>query len=152
MYNGINVLDKVPGLLECVDGYPRDEWHFYSVLEQDKGFLGKLMHPKRHDGPHGYGTMSIMRPTLIRRIIEFAQKEGVEVKWGHQLDSLTQDDQGVTLKFSNGNEERFSFVVGCDGLRSNTRRAIFGEQPADYTGISMVCWGSYIPPGLSNMV
>jgi hypothetical protein len=76
MYNGINVLDQVTGLLECVDGYRRDDWYFYSVLEQDKGFLGKLMHHKRHDGPHGYGTMFIMRPTLIRRIIKFAQEEG----------------------------------------------------------------------------
>ena len=92
----------------------------------------------RHTGPDGYGTISVVRPALIQKCVEFAAQAGVPVKWGHALETLRQDDDGVVAVFANGAEERCSFVVGCDGLRSNTRKAIFGEQPADYTGIATV--------------
>ena len=138
MYNGLNVLDRIPGLVQYLNGFPREEWQFYSVLPEDLGFLGSLKHPRRHDGPDGHGTISILRHVLQRRLLEFAQTAGVEIKWGHKLESLTQDNEGVDVTFSDGSRERFSFVIGCDGLHSNTRKALFGGQPADYTGIAMV--------------
>ena len=41
--NGLRVLDKIPGLLDHLHGFPRDEWHYYSVLEQDKGLLDRAL-------------------------------------------------------------------------------------------------------------
>lgn len=133
------MLSKAPGLLDHLQGYVQEEWRCYSVLPEDKAYLGKLSHPKRHDGPHGYGSMALRRPVLIQRLHEFARKSGMEIKWDHMLRSLEQDDEGVNVIFANGVQERFSFVIGCDGLHSNTRKCLFGESPADYTGIALVC-------------
>ena len=60
------------------------------------------------------------------------------MKFGHELHTLEQDEDGVDVIFTNGAKERFSFVIGCDGLHSNTRKVLFGDQPADYTGLAMV--------------
>lgn len=75
---------------------------------------------------------------MLKRLVEFAERAGVPVVWGHKLESLVQDNDSVTITFSNGVQETFSFVIGCDGLHSNTRTCLFGEQPATYTGLSHV--------------
>jgi salicylate hydroxylase len=125
-------------MLDHLHGCVQQEWRCYSVLPEDKAYLGGLSHPKRHDGPHGYGSMTFRRPTLIQRLHEFAQKSGIEIKLDHMLQSLEQDSDGVNVVFANGVRERFSFVIGCDGLHSDTRKCLFGESPADYTGLALV--------------
>jgi salicylate hydroxylase len=136
--NGLQVLAKIPGLSEYINGYPREDWEFYSVLPEDKGFLGGMSHPKREDAPDAPGAIATRRHALQQQLNDFAGKLGVPVRWAHELKSLEQDDEGVSVTFANGVEERFSFVVGCDGLHSNTRKSLFGEQPADYTGVATV--------------
>lgn len=59
--------------------------------------------------------------------------------WGHKLEAIEQGEDSVTVTCANGVKETFSFVIGCDGLHSNTRICIFDEQPASYTGLTQVC-------------
>jgi 2-polyprenyl-6-methoxyphenol hydroxylase-like FAD-dependent oxidoreductase len=44
----------------------------------------------------------------------------------------------VDVTFANGTKDTASFVVGCDGLHSNTRIALFGKEKADFTGMVRV--------------
>ena len=125
------VLDRIPGLLDAIPALPFDNVEFYSVLPEDKGLIATIQ-------AGGQGPRSIRRSDLTRSLIEFAQKLGVEVKWSHHLESLEQTDDSVSVKFANGVQETFSFVVGCDGLHSATRRSLFGKQSAMYTGVSQV--------------
>ena len=136
--NGLRVLSGVPGLLEHINAHQIDSWEAYSALEEDPGLLGTSDHPKQFRESNGFGTVTIRRPAMLERLVEFAEKSGVPVVWGHKLESLIQDDESVTVIFSNGVQESFSFVVGCDGLHSNTSTCIFGEQPATYTVLSQV--------------
>lgn len=138
------MLAKIPGLLEHLHGWPRDEWHFYSVVEEDEGLLGTSDSEGKVRERKGLGTICMRRPILQQRLVEFAEKAGVPFKWGHKLESLQQDDERVTVSFANGARETFSFVVGCDGLHSNTRGCLFGEHPATYVGLCMVSQGHYI--------
>ena len=52
----------------------------------------------------------------------------VEVKWGHALTGLEQDDSGVTLTFQkkdgSASPGRFGWVIGADGGRSVVRELI----------------------------
>lgn len=52
----------------------------------------------------------------------------VNVEWNRELVGLTQSEDGVTAQIRNGDattsDHRFLYVVGCDGARSATRRAI----------------------------
>jgi 3-(3-hydroxy-phenyl)propionate hydroxylase len=47
----------------------------------------------------------------------------VEVAWNRRMESCVESDHGVTVEFADGGEPvRASYVVGCDGGRSVTRR------------------------------
>lgn len=115
-----------------------DELHVYSVLEEDTGLLGKTDYMKKQRQHNGLALSTIGRGALQRRLIEFAQNAGIQIHWGYKLETLRQTDDSVKVRFANGLEETFSFVVGCDGLHSSTRGCLFGEQPANYQGIASV--------------
>lgn len=51
---------------------------------------------------------------------------------------LEQTDTTVRVTFENGVSDFGSFVVGCDGLHSSTRKELFGEAKASYTGLTQV--------------
>lgn len=54
---------------------------------------------------------------------------GVEYIKGEYLEELEQDGQKVHVRFAKSGERRdFDLVVGADGLQSQTRRKVFGEQ------------------------
>lgn len=136
--SGLRVLSKAHGLLEYLQSYPVNEFHFYSVLEEDKGVLGTVDYPKQMREKDGFGTNTILRTTLRRKLAEFVEKAGVPIKWSHKLETIRHGESNVTLVFANGVEETVDFVVGCDGLHSNTRGELFGQQPAEYMGIAQV--------------
>jgi FAD-dependent urate hydroxylase len=53
----------------------------------------------------------------------------VPIRWGYSLQALTVDDEGVTVKFSDGVIDRYDLVLGADGLHSTVRRLVF-DAPA----------------------
>lgn len=136
--NGLRILSQIPGLLESMPRYFLDEFHSYSVIPEDLGVLAQLDQPKKLREETGLGPFGIRRSVLQKKIVEFAEQVGVEFKWDHKLEHLEQLDDGVTVTFADGTKDTFSFVVGCDGLHSNTRKCLFGESPADYTGLCQV--------------
>jgi len=76
------------------------------------------------------------RPGFHRLIVQTAEDHGVEIHWEHSLVSLEQGADEVRVKFENGHTDTASFVIGCDGLHSNTRASIFGREKADFTGLT----------------
>lgn len=134
------MLSKIPGLVDAIRkvGFSIDEIHFYSTVEEDKGSLGTSDHPKKSGEADGLGMMTIQRATLQYRLTEFAVNAGVQIYWGHKLVSLEQYGDSVTTTFENGATDSFSFVLGCDGLHSQTRTCLFGGHPAEYSGLCCV--------------
>ncbi|GIM90170.1 FAD-dependent monooxygenase [Paractinoplanes toevensis] len=51
----------------------------------------------------------------------------VEYVFGDSITGLTDGPEGVDVAFERGAPRRFDYVVGADGLHSNTRRLAFGE-------------------------
>lgn len=137
--NGLRVLSKIPGLIEYIGGWEIEELHIYSVVPGDEGLLGTTDHARKLKQRNGFGNFCFRRQQLQQRLVDYAQNLGVEIRWGHKLESLDQSEEGVVATFTNGSKDAFSFVVGCDGLHSKTRVCLFGEQPADYTGVAH--WG-----------
>ncbi|MER6943061.1 FAD-dependent oxidoreductase [Nonomuraea sp. NPDC000554] len=64
--------------------------------------------------------LMIQQPRLERLLGERAAELGVSIRWGHELDSLTQDESGVTAEGA-GFSLRGHYAVGCDGSRSRVR-------------------------------
>jgi 2-polyprenyl-6-methoxyphenol hydroxylase-like FAD-dependent oxidoreductase len=72
---------------------------------------------------------------------------------GVSLTALTQDDDRVSVSFSDGAARDYDLVVGADGIHSTVRDLTIGRVPPRYAG-TMV-WRSIVPirpPGLSDIM
>lgn len=69
----------------------------------------------------------IMRDDLSEILYEATCKTA-DYRFGDSIASLSQDPDGVDVTFENGPPERFDLVIGADGLHSNVRRLVFGEE------------------------
>lgn len=68
----------------------------------------------------------IMRGTLCQILLN--QIPDVEIIFGAKIQTLVQTARDVTVTFK-GNESRsFDLIIGADGLHSNVRRLVFGEE------------------------
>jgi salicylate hydroxylase len=56
------------------------------------------------------------------------------IRLSHQFVGLEQTDKGVAAKFANGETITADALIGCDGLRSNVRGALFGKENPKFTG------------------
>src|SRR5919112_421392 len=112
-------------------------------------------------GPDLPAAMGMPRPELARILADRATGAGVRVRTGTTVTELTQDDAGVDVTFSDASTGRYDLVVGADGVRSWTRRALgidletasvgmgiwraFGPRPASVTRTDLYYGGpSYI--------
>lgn len=150
--NGMKVIAKAPGLLERIApaGWAIDTIAQYSVLAADAGVLAENDVPRRARSALGVGLEGIKRKVVLGALIDHAEAKGVRVRWGHKLVALEQLADGVRVRFENGAEETASFVVGCDGLHSNTRTCLFGEATADFTGLVQCGGFSPVPERLQG--
>ncbi|MBT2441722.1 FAD-dependent monooxygenase [Streptomyces sp. ISL-36] len=73
------------------------------------------------------GDDEIMRGDLARILYE-RTRDDVEYLFGDSIAALHDDGDGVDVTFESGTCRRFDLVVGADGLHSNTRRIVFGEE------------------------
>ncbi|WP_378739690.1 FAD-dependent monooxygenase [Nocardia brasiliensis] len=76
--------------------------------------------------------LPIPQPKLVRLLEKWARGLGVDVRWGHRLTELTQQDGGVGLLIAGpGGTYRLdtTFLVGADGGKSRVRKQIGIEFP-----------------------
>ena len=115
----------------------------------------------RTGGPDLPAVMGMPRPELARILADRAAEVGVKVRFGTTCTELAQDGSGVDVTCSDGSTSRYDLVVGADGIRSWTRRAlgidletrpvgmgiwrVFGPRPASVTRTDLYYGGpSYI--------
>ncbi|MBO0948137.1 FAD-dependent monooxygenase [Fibrella forsythiae] len=83
----------------------------------------------------GTQELEILRGDLVSILYE-ATKEAVNYRFGDSITGLEQHPDDVAVTFSSGKTERFQLVVAADGVRSSTRRLVFGEEPVfTYLGL-----------------
>jgi 2-polyprenyl-6-methoxyphenol hydroxylase-like FAD-dependent oxidoreductase len=77
-------------------------------------------------GGDGYiAEIEILRGDLSR-VLHDATKGATEYLFGDRVEALTEDADGVAVRFASGIERRFDLVVGADGLHSSVRSMVFG--------------------------
>src|SRR3954470_14927334 len=55
-----------------------------------------------------------------------AAEDRIDVRWGHEVTGVEQDDSGVTVTCANGTSVRGSYAVACPGPRSDELRSALG--------------------------
>lgn len=86
----------------------------------------------------------IQRPVLAEILAEATRTAGTQVRLGVSFESLTQDQGGVDVLFSDGTERRYDLVIGADGINSALRREVLPDFPGPmFTGQG--CWRAIVP-------
>src|SRR4051794_8786826 len=99
-------------------------------------------------GPDLPAVMGMPRPELARILVDRAVEVGGKVRFGTTSTELAQDDSadgdgGVDVAFSDGSTARYDLVVGADGVRSATRRALGID--LETTPVGMGIWRAFGP-------
>ncbi|WP_137918869.1 FAD-dependent monooxygenase [Hydrogenophaga sp. 2FB] len=90
---------------------------------------------------YGAPQVTIHRADIINALAENFPLENIQ--FDKRIDTLTQNGDGVRVKFQDGGEATFDVVVGADGIHSRVRTALFGEEHPRFTGV--VSFRSVVP-------
>jgi 2-polyprenyl-6-methoxyphenol hydroxylase-like FAD-dependent oxidoreductase len=77
-------------------------------------------------GSRTEGDLEIMRGDLCK--ILFKQVPDIEYLFGDSIIKISQEQAGVYVEFERSEPRWFDLVVGADGLHSNVRKLVFGEE------------------------
>ncbi|KAJ5601550.1 FAD/NAD(P)-binding domain-containing protein [Penicillium lagena] len=119
---GIEAVKRM-GLLEAIRGILVDEAGA-AMLDSHGNAIAQIMANKSGQGAQSLTSeYELMRGDLVR-ILYAATKDNVEYIFGKTVDHFEQDDQQVTVTFSDGSSDTFDLLVGADGQGSRIRKAI----------------------------
>ncbi|HET9983971.1 MAG TPA: FAD-binding domain [Longimicrobiales bacterium] len=121
---GYDVAERM-GLLPVLhdDGYRMEELRLVDARgRRIAGFDASVF----RSATHGRFT-SLRRGDLARRIYELVDGR-IETIFGESVTALHEDPIGVTVDFERSPRRRFHLVVGADGLHSNVRAHVFGDE------------------------
>jgi 2-polyprenyl-6-methoxyphenol hydroxylase-like FAD-dependent oxidoreductase len=77
----------------------------------------------------------LRRAGLCATLQAEAERRGIAIRYGSRLESVTENDDGVTARFGDGSTARGDLVVGADGLGSTVRTLIDpAATPPRYAG------------------
>jgi salicylate hydroxylase len=93
---------------------------------------------------YGFPYLTVYRPDLVAVLNAAVQREKPDaIHLDSQCVGLEQDEEGARLTLANGRQARAGIVVGADGVHSQVRQLLFGEERAQFTGL--VAWRGTVP-------
>ncbi|MEU6389184.1 FAD-dependent oxidoreductase [Streptomyces sp. NPDC046939] len=97
-------------------------------------------------------TVGMQRPQLQRILSDAVRASGAGIRLGVRATSLDQSaaDDRVTVRFSDGTEDRYDLVIAADGLGSATRAAIGIMDRPEPTGMAIWRVATPRPAGLTR--
>jgi 2-polyprenyl-6-methoxyphenol hydroxylase-like FAD-dependent oxidoreductase len=121
-----------------------------SMLDIDGKEISRTEERTISGGRFNSGDIEILRDDLASLLLK-ASEPGATYVFGDTITSLAQDGAGVTATFERGSPQRFDFVIGADGLHSNTRHLVFGDE-TPFTRPLGVALGIFTTPNLLDLV
>jgi len=79
--------------------------------------------------------------TILRAAIERIRPDAVRL--GRRCVALRQDRESIEVLFEGGARAEAALVIGADGIHSQVRAVLFGEDAAEFTGC--VAWRGLVP-------
>ncbi|MDJ0392483.1 FAD-dependent monooxygenase [Rhodococcus sp. G-MC3] len=114
------------------------------------GTLIVELNDARTGGPDLPAMMGMERPVLARIMRNAAEEAGVKMRFGVTVRSLAQNDSGVDVEFSDDGRGRYDVVIGADGVRSWTRRAVGIDLEPTPTGMGIWRLTGPRPPSVTR--
>nr|WP_238717499.1 FAD-dependent monooxygenase [Natronorubrum halophilum] len=136
---------------------PRDDAGFFLNLAANGTDVLETLGIEEHVLEHGHRSEKLVFQNHVNKRLGENQQETVLIKRGHLTKALREEalERGITIEFGkrltdveiphedmaiayfdDGTEAHGNFLVGCDGIHSQTRNSIFPDAPEpEYTGI-----------------
>jgi salicylate hydroxylase len=93
---------------------------------------------------YGFPYVMFHRGDLHAILLDAIRRERPDaIHLDHRCVSVQHDEHGVTLRFANGRTATAQLAIGADGVQSQVRAALFGEDRPEFTGI--VAWRGLVP-------
>lgn len=93
-----------------------------------------------------YGQSSVHRAHFLDVLVKLIPDSAA--KFGKRVDQVEKKGDKMQLTFQDGTTAEADAVIGCDGIKSRTRRILLGE---DHTAANAVFTGKYAYRGLVPM-
>ena len=90
---------------------------------------------------YGYPYFTVYRPDLLDVLVGAVGRERIHL--GARCTGFTQDAHRVELKLDGGRTVQGDCLVGADGVHSQIRQSLFGQDQPEFTGI--VVWRGIVP-------
>jgi 2-polyprenyl-6-methoxyphenol hydroxylase-like FAD-dependent oxidoreductase len=121
----LRALRQVGVLDQCVaQGFG---YSYFQACDAVGHVTGTVQMPKLN-GPDYPATIGIMRQALHAVLQHALTEAAVPVRLGVTVAALDQDDEGVTVGFTDGTQGRYDLVIGADGANSKMREMLFGSE------------------------
>ncbi len=120
----LSVLDRM-GLLDRARSM-RTRLKGMSVLDSDGREIARHEDRTMSGGRFDSGDIEILRDDLAGLLLEASQP--TEYIFDDTIVALEQDDNQVFVTFQHNLPRRFDLVIGADGLHSNVRHLVFGDE------------------------
>ncbi|MFH8713512.1 FAD-dependent oxidoreductase [Streptomyces zaomyceticus] len=114
---------------------------------------GTVLHVQRDlrtGGDDLPATLGMQRPRLQRILIDAVRASGATVRLGTTATIVDQDAAGVSVRFSDGSENRYDLVIAADGLGSATRAQIGITDKPEPTGMAIWRVAAPRPSGVQH--
>ncbi len=123
---GWDVADKmglVPQLHQIQHPVP------YLIYKNDKGkTTAKLNIKALYKGLNVADKYLSLDRSDLEELLYDTIKDDVEVRFGTSVKEIQQSAQEVSVIFEDGTQEAFDLVAGADGIHSNVRELVFGDE------------------------
>jgi 2-polyprenyl-6-methoxyphenol hydroxylase-like FAD-dependent oxidoreductase len=94
--------------------------------DETGSFVGQFPSTSRD----GFVSVRIMRSALQELLLEEVKKKGMEVYFGKELESISEDNGNVTATFKDGTTKTGDYIIGADGIHSKVRKYVIDDQNA----------------------
>lgn len=97
-----------------------------SFINQDGSKIGAF-HPELISNNNKHD-LEMSRGKLVDILFQNTQNKPISYLFNESISDINTFDSKVEVVFLNDERRNFDFVIGADGIHSNTRRIIFGEE------------------------
>lgn len=116
------------------------------------GDIAGVIRPEELTGGEKGRDIEIPRGNLIKSLFDLTRRQPIQYQFSDSIASLNDNGMDVDVKFESGQKKKFDIIIGADGLHSNTRRLLFGQE-GSFTKYLGYCFNGFTIPndlGLSH--
>lgn len=114
------------------------------------GSVAGMIKPIMLTGGSATRDIDLPRGELTAELYNLTLKQPIQYRFDDSIVAMHEDENGVQVCFKSGHQDTFDIVIGADGMHSNTRRLVFGNE-APFTRYLGYCFGGFTVPNTMGL-